>query len=93
MSQLYIICFDVHNKKRLRKVAIQMENFGTRVQYSVFECFLEANDLAKLKKRIKKIIDPKYDHIRYYGLCAKDQYKIQFDGRHQSVLESDYHLF
>jgi len=43
MSKLYVICFDVADKKRLRQVAIQMENFGQRVQYSVFECHLDEN--------------------------------------------------
>ena len=37
MTTFYLICFDVRDAKRLRKIANEMENFGNRVQRSVFE--------------------------------------------------------
>ena len=92
MSRLYIICFDIHDKKRLRKAAIQLENFGERVQYSVFECHLDASELHKLKQRLEKIIDPEVDHIRYYGLCPKDKNKILMDGKGSLTEDQDYYL-
>ena len=69
-----------------------LQNFGTRVQYSVFECFLDANDLDTLKQRIEKIIDPDEDHVRYYGLCGKDIAKILMDGQGDLSVDEDYHL-
>ena len=92
MSRLYVICFDVAHKKRLRQVAIQMENFGQRVQYSVFECYLDANELEQLKQRLEKIINTNEDHIRYYGICNKDKGKILFDGMGSITPDNDYHL-
>ena len=92
MNQLYIICFDVAHKKRLRRVAIQMENFGQRVQYSVFECYLDAKKLEQLKQRLEKIINPEEDHIRYYGICNKDKGKILLDGTGSITQDNDYHL-
>jgi CRISPR-associated protein Cas2 len=92
MSRLYIICFDISDNKRLRKVSIQLENFGERVQYSVFECYLDANDLNTLKQRIDKIIDQEVDHVRYYGLCDKDISKKLIDGRGNLAVDEDYHL-
>ncbi len=92
-SRFYVVCFDVSDKKRLRKVAIQMENFGARVQYSVFECHLNATDLDTLKQRIVEIIAPEEDHVRYYGLCSKDVPKILLDGRGTLTNNDDYHVF
>ena len=92
MSKLYIICFDIADKKRLRQVAIQMENIGQRVQYSVFECYLDANELEEIKQRLKKVINTKEDHIRYYGICNKDKSKILFDGTGILTPDADYHL-
>jgi len=94
MTQLYIICFDIHDERRLRKVSKQMENFGQRVQYSVFECYLDKADLKELKQRLIEIIDDSEDHIRYYSLCGKDKNKIIVDGRGDGEItpENDYHL-
>lgn len=92
MSQFYVICFDVSNKKRLRQVAIQMENFGQRVQYSIFECYLDANKLEELKGRLELIINSEEDHIRYYSICKKDKGKILIDGNGSVHQEADYHL-
>ncbi len=92
MSQLYVICFDVADKKRLRHVAIQMQNVGQRVQYSLFECHLKEKELAKLQQRLTNIINPKEDHIRYYKLCDKDKNKITLDGRGQITQDDDYYF-
>src|SRR5262249_45290349 len=38
----YLVCYDIANPKRLRKVAMTCEDFGRRKQYSVFLCRLTA---------------------------------------------------
>ncbi|MBL8055746.1 MAG: CRISPR-associated endonuclease Cas2, partial [Anaerolineales bacterium] len=45
-------------------------DFGTPVQYSVFECWLTPASLKKLQARVRKVIRPRKDHVRYYYLCA-----------------------
>jgi CRISPR-associated protein Cas2 len=93
MSRFYVICFDIADKKRLRQVSIQLENFGNRIQYSVFECHLSTADLTTLKQRIADIIDQEEDHVRYYGMCKKDYTKIFFDGDGALTKENAYLLF
>lgn len=92
MSRFFIICFDIANTKRLRKVAIALENVGERIQHSVFECFLSNADLVTLKQHIAKIIVPEEDHIRYYGLCHKDQAKVLLQGAGKRSQERDFYL-
>lgn len=92
MSRFYVVCFDVADDKRLRQVSKQLKNFGQRVQYSVFECYLDANDLAELKQRLAGLINPEEDHVRYYGLCGKDKPKILLDGTSWVSRDDDYHL-
>lgn len=92
MSRLTIVCFDIHDPKRLRKVSKEMENFGTRVQYSLFECFLNREDFALLKDSMAQLIDQDVDHIRYYRLCGKDSEKILFDGKGELHTDDDYLL-
>ncbi|MBM9521303.1 CRISPR-associated endonuclease Cas2 [Desulforhopalus vacuolatus] len=66
---MYLICFDISDDKRLRKVAREMENFGLRVQRSIFECHLDEDELTELQKRLARIIEADQDSIRYYSLC------------------------
>ena len=93
MSRLYIVCFDITNKRRLRAVSKTLEDFGTRVQYSVFECYLDRTERQVLEEKIATLIDPEADHVRYYPLCPKDQQGILIDGRGQLSAENDFHLF
>lgn len=80
MTGFYLICFDVADDRRLRRVADELENFGRRVQRSVFECWLDDGDLFELKCRMAGHIEPGEDHIRYYRLCGKDVADIRIDG-------------
>ena len=92
MSVLYVVCFDVHDGKRLRKIANEMENFGSRVQYSVFECYLDATQLEDLQQRLAGYMLPSEDQVRYYRLCGKDQQQILIDGTGRVTTDPDYLL-
>ena len=47
-----------------------MTQFGTRVQKSVFECWLTEGNFRELRRRLDVILDTKHDSVRYYPLCA-----------------------
>ena len=49
MKHFYLISYDISNDKRRLKVMKALEDYGTRVQYSVFECWLRPQDLKSLK--------------------------------------------
>lgn len=66
---LIVVSYDVVNDRRRAKVHKMLKNFGTRVQYSVFECQLDAKELKRLQKRLRPLIDLKEDSVRFYQLC------------------------
>ena len=41
-KQWHLVSYDVRDPKRLRRVAKALESYGTRLQYSVFRCRLDA---------------------------------------------------
>jgi CRISPR-associated protein Cas2 len=90
MTEFYVICFDVHDAKRLRKIANEMENFGTRVQRSVFECHLNNEQLQELKPRLAQLMAIEADQVRYYPLCGKDQAICIIDGTGKLTTDPDY---
>jgi len=92
MTTFYMICFDVSDEKRLRNIAKTLENYGQRVQKSVFEAHLEPEQLYKLKEQIGKIMDEEVDQVRYYTLCPKDIERILIDGPGTVTVDPDYYF-
>lgn len=68
-----LVTYDVNTetkagRRRLFKVAQTCKNFGQRVQYSVFECRVDAAQYEDLTAKLKKIINPASDSLRIYKL-------------------------
>lgn len=69
-KQFILIVYDISNDKRRTKLHNALLDFGTPVQYSVFECLLTEKEQDKMKKKVMKVIRPKKDQVRFYYLCA-----------------------
>ena len=67
-------------KRRLRRVARACQDFGQRVQYSVFECEVDPAQWTKLRARLLKEIDAKTDSLRFYPLGANWQPRVEHVG-------------
>ena len=81
--QFILASYDITDDKRRRKVMKAMEDFGQRVQYSVFECQLNPAEFDKLKKRLKPLFLETQDSIRFYFIGAEDVSRIQVLGTGQ----------
>ncbi len=71
---------DEGGKKRLRHVAKQCQNYGQRVQNSVFECLVDPVQFAQLKKNLESIINLKKDSLRYYYLGRNWKRRVEHVG-------------
>ena len=82
---LYLIAYDVattnlEGRRRLRKVARACEDYGQRVQYSVFECLVEPEQWLLLHRTLLEIIDPREDSLRIYPLDENARRRIEHVG-------------
>ena len=66
-----IASYDIHDKKRLSRVAGIMKDYGERVLKSVFECNIGMDQFMNMTKRVDAVIDPVEDSVRFYRLCGK----------------------
>ncbi len=87
---LILVTYDVginsnNGSKRLRNVAKICENYGIRVQNSVFECVVNNLEFEKLKNDLLEVIDQKYDSIRYYNLGNSGRKKVTHVGNKVSI--------
>ncbi len=70
---LILVSYDVNTvtaagRRRLRQIAKACQNWGIRVQNSVFECNLDWSQWLTLKAQLETICDPALDSLRYYNL-------------------------
>jgi len=66
--------------KRLRQVSKACQDYGQRVQNSLFECCIDYGTFIKLKRNLENIINPKTDSLRYYNLGNKWEKKVEHIG-------------
>lgn len=71
---------DLGGAKRLRKVAKACQDYGQRVQCSVFEIEVDPAQWANLKSRLEKIVVAEKDSLRYYYLGANWERRIEHFG-------------
>jgi CRISPR-associated protein Cas2 len=64
----YLVSYDIANAKRLRRVAKTLESYGTRLQYSVFECPLDDLRLAQARAALAEIINTDHDQVLFVSL-------------------------
>lgn len=91
---LVLITYDVNTetadgRKRLRKIAKACQNYGQRVQNSVFECLLEPAQCRKLQATLCSIMDMKNDSLRFYYLGKQYEKKIEHFGAKRTYMPED----
>lgn len=79
---MYVVSYDITSDKRRRKIAKILENYGKRIQYSVFECDLDEAGYRKLYREIvKATVDMDDGSVRFYYLCGNCVPKMQLIGQ------------
>ncbi len=86
---LIVVSYDVSNDRRRTRLSHTLEDFGQRVQYSVFECLLETEALESLRHRIQKLIDPSEDSLRIYCLCRDCENRLEILGTGKATTDPD----
>ena len=79
-NMLHLVAYDIRKPSRLRKVAKTCEDFGMRVEYSVFECDLIESDFVIFWELLSQIIDHDEDCILAYRICGTCVTKIESIG-------------
>ena len=87
---MVLITYDVKTEtkagqRRLRKVAKKCQDYGQRVQNSVFECIIDTARLKQLQAALEKIIDPEVDSLRYYYLGDEWRKRVEHVGAKPSL--------
>lgn len=77
----YLIAYDIPGDKRRNKVANLLENYGQRVQLSVYEIWVDAGELRGLIRDLNLNLRPEEDSLRIYRLCKACQKAVAVLGQ------------
>lgn len=73
-----VVAYDVADDKRRSRLVKVIEKYGTRINYSVFECLFTAAQYIRLQEKIEKLIDRKEDKVVCYPICVDCFTKIKY---------------
>lgn len=65
-----VVAYDIADDKRRSKIVKLLEQYGDRINFSVFECMLTRQQKKVLLLDIEKIIDKKKDQVVLYNVCV-----------------------
>lgn len=82
---MVLVTYDVNTasdggSRRLRRVAKICQNFGQRVQNSVFECLVDPAQWTNLRHQLLEVFDPEKDSLRFYFLGANWKNRVEHQG-------------
>ena len=85
-----LITYDVSTidkigQRRLRRVAKACQNYGQRVQYSVFECIVDPVKWEVLRQKLIDEIDPERDSLRFYFLGSNWKHRVEHVGAREPI--------
>lgn len=85
-----LISYDVGDiklggQRRLRRVAKACQDYGQRVQFSVFECIVDPAQWTVLKQRLIDEIDPEKDSLRFYYLGSNWERRVEHIGAKEGI--------
>lgn len=87
---LVLVSYDVATSsllgaRRLRRVARICQDYGQRVQYSVFECIVDPAQWTLMRSKLLDVIDDSKDSLRFYFLGANWRNRVEHVGAKPSI--------
>lgn len=78
---LHLIAYDIASDRRLRRIASLCEDYGTRIEKSVFECDLDDETFLRFWQRLEAMLEPDCDAVVDYPISRADRVRIRTLGR------------
>ncbi|MTV50975.1 CRISPR-associated endonuclease Cas2 [Heliobacillus mobilis] len=73
MRRCYLVCYDISDAKRLRKVFKTMKGYGEHWQYSIFFCVLKDIERVRLQGKLESIVNAREDQIMIVDLGSNEE--------------------
>ena len=95
MLSVYLVCYDIREPKRLRRVYKTMRGFGDHLQLSVFRCELSDAGKVRMLASLHGVLKKDEDQVLVFRMGPVDgTYTLQVDcigtpyipGEHEAIV-------
>ena len=87
-----LVSYDITDDRRRTKLVKVLKDYGSRVQYSVFELQISDAQLEKLLGQVEKVINAADDNVRYYTLCNSCVKKVIVQGQNNKTFQEEEYI-
>lgn len=87
---MYLVSYDVSSDKRRNRISKKLENYGRRIQYSVFECDIDEKRFRKLYAELARECEGMSEgSVRFYYICQNCLPKMKLIGQEKPSIFKD----
>ena len=79
MEHAYLVCYDIRDQRRWRKIYKTMKGFGEWLQLSVFHCRLTREKRLRMQDRLGDLINRTEDHLLIIDLGPADSIELRVE--------------
>lgn len=73
MRRCYVVCYDIRDAKRLRRVHQICKGFGVSWQYSIFFCTIKPIDRVRLQVELEEVMNLHEDQVLIIDLGENEE--------------------
>jgi len=88
----YLFCYDIANTYKRNQISTMLEQFGLRIQKSVFQCDVSAEKAEELKKALINLIEKKEDSLLFCPICDACLEKVHIIGDKTMLQKGSYEI-
>lgn len=74
-KQWYVVCYDVMDARRWRRIYKLLHGYGRRLQYSIFRCRLTTRQMEQLRWKLEEILTAE-DRLLILSLCEPCERRV-----------------
>jgi CRISPR-associated protein Cas2 len=89
---MVVVMYDIPDDKRRVKLSNFLEGYGRRIQWSVFECFISLDEMRQLHQKVKKLVKPEEDDVRFYWISTEAALMVLTIGSEKSEPPPKYYV-
>ena len=88
-ERIFIVAYDISDRRRWRRVLTIVEGYGDRLQLSVFQCRLSARRRIEMATRLEEVIRKDQDSVLFLDLGPADKVtpRVETLGRPFEVIQ------
>ncbi len=84
----YVVCYDITDAKRWRKVYKHIHGYGRRLQYSIFRCRLTTRQMEQLRWELERLLSAE-DKLLILSLCDGCERRVAAHNRPEAWTKED----